>query len=245
MLTVATSFRKGLSISLNYRARINSTSSTTRHRVHQLLLLMGLRRSVSSHLRKILLHPAKPPSLISVQNIITKLTISPCFLTFCTPSNVLVIEKDLHTAYSRSSSEFLAVTNHDQTMETWTKDQWEETLYRENIPEAGREILDDSIERKRAMATLWGSALCSKPLEVKVISNWLKMHPLRNDNTHFSCLMDPAVEGGGLIWVEENVELLARESSSSGSRSPTTYPPTSSIDSFRSSPSAYSLPWTN
>lgn len=238
ILTVDVAYRKGLSISLNYRVRIDSTSSACFHRAHQLLLLMGLRRSVSSRLRKILLDPGEPPSLHSLKDTLTNLAISPCFLTFCTPSSVLIMEKDLHTANAQISSDFLAVTNHDQRMELWTTEQWRETLLREKIPEAGREILDDSMERKRVMATLWRSAL-QEQVDVKDVSNWLKRYPLRNETTHFSCLMNPAVDGGGLIWVEENVELLQREGSSSSSRSPSeSVLPPDSMDSLPNPPSA-------
>ena len=39
------------------------------------------------------------------------------------------------------------------------------------------------------------------PVTVGDVKLWLRKHPIRNELAHFSCIMDPSVEGGGLVWV--------------------------------------------
>ena len=40
-------------------------------------------------------------------------------------------------------------------------------------------------------------------VEVEDIKDWLRTYPLRNETTHFSCIMDPsAPDGGAIVWVE-------------------------------------------
>jgi hypothetical protein len=40
-------------------------------------------------------------------------------------------------------------------------------------------------------------------VEVEDIKTWLRTYPLRNETTHFSCIMDPsAPDGGAIVWVE-------------------------------------------
>src|SRR5271168_4121857 len=120
--------REGLSISLNYRARINSKSSTFQNRVHMLLILLGLRPSITSQLRHILFSPDPVPTLQELASKFKKMTTSSCYLTFCTPSEVLIVEKDLKSAVIHTSDQFLAVTNHDAYMEKWSPEYWREML---------------------------------------------------------------------------------------------------------------------
>jgi hypothetical protein len=37
---------------------------------------------------------------------------------------------------------------------------------------------------------------------MKDVIEWLETKPLLNGCTHYSCVMDPSVEGGGLVWVK-------------------------------------------
>jgi len=88
-----TGVRQGLSISLNYRATIKSSSSTFAHRLHQLSLLLGRSPSISSQLRSILLAPGPAPTLADLASSLSKTTSSPCYLTFCSPDGVLLVER--------------------------------------------------------------------------------------------------------------------------------------------------------
>ncbi|KAJ6485781.1 beta subunit of N-acylethanolamine-hydrolyzing acid amidase-domain-containing protein [Mycena sanguinolenta] len=204
---VLTGVRTGLSLSLNYRVLLGSNSSLRSHRLHQLALLLGFRPSISSVLRNILLSPSPPPSLESLARNLPRTPSTVCYLTFCTPSSILILEKDLVTAVPRTSDDFLAVTNHDERIEGLTPDGWRTLLKAEN--EVHDVLLDDSIERKQCVSQMWARKK-GKGLKVKDVVYQLQLQPVQNECTHFSCVMDPAIEGGGLLWVrsyEEPVEM--------------------------------------
>ena len=191
--------REGLSISFNYRASLISTSSLVRHRIHQLLMLIGVRRSVPSHLRQILLSPGPTQTLADLIQWVThpKTRLSSCYLTFCSPTSVLVIERDLTAVTYRTSDDFLVCTNHDLDMECLTEEELVQLLQTHGMSGGGVEaIIGDSITRK--MCIMRKRQTDRRSLgEVK---KWLE-EPVMNETTHYSCIMDPSAEGGGLVWV--------------------------------------------
>ncbi|KAJ2915582.1 hypothetical protein MD484_g4854, partial [Candolleomyces efflorescens] len=319
-----TGVREGLSMSMNYRLRFLTTppsvptssdeaskpskpsksSSSFRYRFHQLLLLFGLRPSIASQLRSLLLSPGPAPSLDEVQDRFQSEGGSPSYLTFCSTDEVLIIENDLVKRQSRPPSSkspsgspapprpaptntptipatyrsdtFLAVTNHDRPLETLVNSpqspSWNEILRQHGFDDDGdgiersgvaRKIMESSMQRKACVERLYqecverveekeqeeGMAvksldlaeesepeyelavgreapspsrqvpLASSPplaapptkiqattrgkVEVEDIKTWLRTYPLRNETTHFSCIMDPsASEGGAIVWVE-------------------------------------------
>ncbi|KAF8196869.1 beta subunit of N-acylethanolamine-hydrolyzing acid amidase-domain-containing protein [Mycena galopus ATCC 62051] len=189
---VLTGVRAGLSISLNYRILLGSSSSLLSHRLHQTALLLGFRHSIPSILRNILLSPSPPPSLESLARDLPRTPSTVCYLTFCTPSSVLILEKDLVSAVRLTSDDFLAVTNHDVRVEGITPVGWRALLK------------NDSIERKQCVSQIWAKK--GKGLKVKDVAYQLQVQPVQNKLTHFSCVMDPAVDGGGLLWVRSYEE---------------------------------------
>ncbi|KAJ6581095.1 beta subunit of N-acylethanolamine-hydrolyzing acid amidase-domain-containing protein [Mycena capillaripes] len=194
---VLTGVRAGLSISLNYRVRLGSPSSVLSHRLHQAALLLGFRPAIPSILRSILLSPSPPSSLASLTRDLPRKRSTPCYLTFCTPSSILVLEKDLVSAVSQTSDDFLAVTNHDLRMEQLSPDGWRALL--ERVGQQHDMIVEDSIERKQCVSQIWAKK--GARLKVEDVARQLEMKPVQNECTHFSCIMDPAVDGGGLLWV--------------------------------------------
>lgn len=195
--------REGLSISFNYRARLKSESSAFQNRIHHLLLLLGLKPSIASQLRQVLLSPEPVPTLQELALKFKNMKTSLSYLIFCTPSEVLVMEKDLNSAVVRTSEQFLAVTNHDADMEAWSPEYWQEMLGKERLLElsGARGIVEESVERKECLCDLWRSK-GNEPVSVDDLKLWLRKSPIRNELTHFSCIMDPSVKGGGLVWVE-------------------------------------------
>lgn len=191
---------------MNYRTRLDSPSSVLSHRLHQTALLLGFRPSIPSILRKILLSPSPPPSLATLARDLPRTPSTPCYLTFCTPASILVLEKDLVSAVSQTSADFLAVTNHDLRMEQLAPEGWRAVL-----ADAGHGpdmIVEDSMERKECVSQIWAQK--GKRLTVEDVARQMEVRPVLNDCTHFSCVMDPAVDGGGLLWVrayEEPVEM--------------------------------------
>ncbi|KAJ7065297.1 beta subunit of N-acylethanolamine-hydrolyzing acid amidase-domain-containing protein [Mycena amicta] len=202
---VLTGVRYGLSISLNYRVRIGSTSSATSHRLHQIALLLGLRRSISSVLRRLLLSPSPSPSLASLAETLPPIPSTPCYLTFCAPDRILILEKDLVTATPRTSSTFLAVTNHDERIEVLSPEAWREMIAKEGPPgmHGNDAILRDSMERKECVMELWTQRTQRQRglIRLRDVVDQLEIQPVQNESTHFSCVMDPGVQGGGIAWV--------------------------------------------
>ncbi|KAJ7460731.1 beta subunit of N-acylethanolamine-hydrolyzing acid amidase-domain-containing protein [Mycena latifolia] len=204
---VLTGVRSGLSLSLNYRPRLDSPSSVLAHRLHQTALLLGFRPSIPSILRAILLSPAPPRSLADLAKDLPRTPSTPCYLTFCTPADILVLEKDLVSAVARTSPNFLAVTNHDVRMEQLEPEGWRALLRQAHVP-GGDAIVDDSIERKQCVSQIW--ARNGAGLTVQDVARQMEVRPVLNECTHFSCVMDPAVAGGGLLWVmayEERIDM--------------------------------------
>jgi hypothetical protein len=153
-------------------------------------------------LRRILLSPGPPPNLSELAATFPSMPSSPGYVTFCSPDEVLVIEKDLKSAVIHTSSEFLAVTNHDKQVESWSQSLWEEALRKAGPELEGiQALLEDSVERKAIVTEMFhGSSLEAAP-RFDHVKTWLNTKPILNETTHFSCIMDPAPEGGQLVWV--------------------------------------------
>ena len=194
---------EGLLVSFNCRAWMKSESSLFQNRIHHLQLLLGQKPSIATELRQVLLSPHPVPSLEELASKFKTMKTSSCYLIFCSPSEVLVMEKDLKSAVVRTSKEFLSITNHDEDMEAWSHEYWQEMLAKERFLEVSgaRGIVEESVDRKECICELW-KLKGVEPVTVGDIKLWLRKHPIRNELTHFSCIMDPSVEGGGLVWVE-------------------------------------------
>lgn len=126
---VLTGVRKGLSLSLNFRG-VHSGSSEVlanlRYYGYLALVFLGLRPSISSTLRSYVIPKvygkktggtaSLPDYETVVQEMSCKtksLTSTACYLCFSSGCETTVIEKDLVTAKSNSSTSFTVVTNAD------------------------------------------------------------------------------------------------------------------------------------
>ncbi|KAF9266704.1 hypothetical protein L218DRAFT_857528 [Marasmius fiardii PR-910] len=202
---VLTGVREGLSVSLNYRPTPARTKLS--RYLHYLSVITGRRPSNPSILRKILLSRGQPPSSKkALEDALSEYPGSPCYLTFCTPDGIFVFERGLDGSLAHSSDSFLAVTNHDKNMEDWSEEQWGNFIKSQLSPDTGagstvRDLVADSVERKNCVCGLWESVPAGRPLKVADVVDWLQTKPLLNETTHYSCVMDPAVCGGGLHWV--------------------------------------------
>jgi len=132
---VLTGVRKGLSLSLNFRGVHNGSSELVanfRYYGYLVLVFLGPRPSISSVLRRYLIPQSYgknqdgtsgrgdvanlPDYGTVVQEMSCKtrpLTSTACYLCFSSGRETTVIEKDLNTAKSSSSSSFIVVTNAD------------------------------------------------------------------------------------------------------------------------------------
>ncbi|KAK7033923.1 hypothetical protein VNI00_012547 [Paramarasmius palmivorus] len=215
--------REGLSVSLNYRPTLASTTSKFNVFSHYLLLLLGWRPSNSSLLRNLLLSPGPPPSsLPTLEAKLAKFPGSPCYLIFCNSETIFVIERGLDRSVVHTSDNFLAVSNHDVAMEDWSSERWDKLVNEQNSPgvdasiAGARDLVADSIERKTCMCSLWNQQSRER-LTVKDVVNWLQVKPVLNECTHYSCIMDPSVPGGGLLWVRRYDEPVNMEESEASS----------------------------
>nr|POE87313.1 acid ceramidase [Quercus suber] len=133
---VLTGVRKGLSLSLNFRAVRKDKGrlwADARYYWHLLLVLFGWRRAIASHLRSALL-PSPDPSgrgwkTASFREVLCTFLGSPlsssscsakpiettaCYLCFSDGEETAVLEKDRVEARLRGDSDFIVVTNGDQ-----------------------------------------------------------------------------------------------------------------------------------
>ncbi|KAF2719015.1 hypothetical protein K431DRAFT_287191 [Polychaeton citri CBS 116435] len=137
---VLTGVKEGLSMSLNFRPTHDNSSSfrsNSRYYGHLVLVLLGLRRSISSNLRSLLLPRSESNSVLNLLRHSKKrevqldynnalnavggrtpyttrpLTTTACYLCFSNATETTVVEKDRASARSRSDKKFIVVTNTD------------------------------------------------------------------------------------------------------------------------------------
>lgn len=123
---VLTGVRKGLSASLNFRPVHNHEQMTFGGNMafyaNHLLVLLGMRQSISSLMRECIFAPFQEASprkkeMSDLENIgknIPGIPTTAAYLIFSDGETTLTMEKDYKTAVVRSSSSFIAITNHDQ-----------------------------------------------------------------------------------------------------------------------------------
>ena len=117
---------------------------------------------------------------------------------------MLLVERDLDTAACRSSDDFLVCTNHDLNVEDLSEEELAQLLHEKGVSEDAVEDIRhaDSVLRKKYMMRKSGDPTWRKQRSLSQIKEWLEEKPVKNENTHFSCIMDPSAEAGGLVWVQ-------------------------------------------
>jgi hypothetical protein len=128
------------------------------------MVLVGLRPSIATYLRRLLLSDEKPRTLKQLQDEMPSLPTPPCFLFFCDGHDMIHLEKDYRTALVTSTSglgeqgSFLVGTNHDRHMESWESEKWkswarDHTFGRNQA--SMRELVTESIDRRCQMQQRW------------------------------------------------------------------------------------------
>ncbi|KAK6335956.1 hypothetical protein TWF730_003331 [Orbilia blumenaviensis] len=217
---VLTGVRKDLSISLNFRPSADDNTSRARVIYHKLLVLLGLRPSVSSQLRSFLLPKGDqdPPTFEKILETFPKTPCAPAYVTLCNGSQAVFIEKDIRRAKMNVSDEFVSGTNHDVHMESWKSEHYKEFALRSDALGMALELIQESQHRKTCIVRLYESARnintrgtrrSSRRKNVKGIGldnvvAWCQTWPITNECTHFSCVMDP--KEGGISWVKYHLE---------------------------------------
>ncbi|RTE84579.1 hypothetical protein BHE90_000944 [Fusarium euwallaceae] len=176
---VLTGVRKGLSMGLNFRPYHcrDTLKQRLSFRIHQVKVILGQRRSISSVLRGFLLDPTPEEDSSSHQEPDTDATVSEiqdshmqgilktlstsrstaAYLVFCTPERVYVVEKDDRKSFVRDSDTFLTAFNHDcQDENDPTKLQQAAADLASGNDGTGMAVLVDfSLERKDRLDSLW------------------------------------------------------------------------------------------
>jgi hypothetical protein len=170
---VLTGVRKGLSASLNFRP-VHDTSKNLAFYSNHLLVLLGMRQSISSLLREcIFSFPSdfQPESLnlSTLEDIVANVPGMPttaAYFIFSDGATTVTMEKDHRTAIVRSSSSFIVTTNHDQQSEASLKAIAQDkrrnhaglTLV-SGGSEAMADLIEDSNERRDCIQARWDRKL--------------------------------------------------------------------------------------
>ena len=136
------------------------------------------------------------------------LTTTACYLCFCDGQETTVIEKDRISAKSRSSQDFIVVTNGDEIF------PGSDHQSNEKEPKAPDDImqamLEDADERVRCAQDNWSNMRKTKLrrksaddgrralMEIEDVVNLVQRYPTTNECTHFACVMDPTE--GTVSW---------------------------------------------
>ncbi|CRL30604.1 unnamed protein product [Penicillium camemberti] len=165
---VLTGVRKDLSVSLNFRA-VHDSRRNVGFYFNYLLVLLGLRQSITSLLRQCVLPGVEGEESTRLSNTSTLEEILeevPClrttaaYLIFCDGSSIVAMEKDYETAFWRRSSSFLIKTNHDEDTasvmdEAIANDRGYTGLRVSDGMQSMAEIIEESKERQASMQGKW------------------------------------------------------------------------------------------
>lgn len=169
-------------------------------------------------------HPSSPssaPTLSHIRRTVPRMPSTACYLTFASATAGLILEKDLCTARSRLDENFLAICNHDATIQLDPADP--ENPEHRGLPTGAAEdtagfseLILSSDDRLDMVTEHWrryvrdyglvvdGNAAdgvrsagdtmdyVTAPPRWERVRWWLDEYPVTNEETHYSCLMDPA-----------------------------------------------------
>jgi hypothetical protein len=121
-----------------------------------------------------------------------------CYLTFSDGESSLILEKDLNTAVIREPLDgFIVTTNLDDAVHALSEEETEEYMKTQVSLEGEKWLITNSKERRCVVEDAWRK---SKGATLKTLMGWLKTWPVKNEFTHFACVMSPST--GSLLWVK-------------------------------------------
>lgn len=184
---VLTGVRKDLSVSLNFRPNHDSTGWASDFWFYSshVLVLLGIRQSISSLLRQYVIPPTThkkgvfsrfafwkkkgvpdldPPSLASISATLPKIPTTAAYLIFSDGTSAITLEKDYRSAVIHSSSSFIVATNCDVSANSTSNSEHKHT--EEGTSHSGLEmvtgvsvamvdLIQESDERRRLMQSRW------------------------------------------------------------------------------------------
>lgn len=211
--------RENLSMSLNFRP--SHDCATLSLRIHQLIVLLGKRPSVSSILRNTFLSPGRDElSIDGVAETVMKARATPCYVTFCSGQKTIVIQKDLFHGVSKSATDFIVQTNHDDKSLDPTGGAPTKKDKQALMGIGMNEVIKDSEERKDCIQKKWETFAsrrqqrenASPVVSEQTLKRWVDVFPIMNEETHFGCILDPGT--GSIRWLvrgDEDAQEAASE----------------------------------
>lgn len=212
-------------MSLNFRPYHNDSNSKLanfRFYSHLLLVLLGFRPSISSHMRGILYPTDKRldttmPDLKEIADKMPGKKTTATYLTFCDGDKVVILEKDHRTAVTRQHSDFGIITNHDTPDASSSGGNANAGSMLKGSAALGmQDLLDESADRRNCIQKKWDRAVerhrDSNPalspeqaaaetrVSQRLLTQWLRAYPITNEETHYSTIMDP--RAGQFVWVK-------------------------------------------
>ncbi|KAF3395961.1 Acid ceramidase [Penicillium rolfsii] len=169
---VLTGVRKDLSMSLNFRP-VHDTSRNVAFYTNHLLVLLGIRQSISSLMRECLFSFPDDPkpkrgenSLSTLEKIVAHVPSMPttaAYLTFSDGNTTVTMEKDHRTALVRSSPSFIVITNHDQGPDAKSPEIIAKEMRKNHAglslvsadAQLMADLIEDSHERRGCMQARW------------------------------------------------------------------------------------------
>ncbi|EGE86922.1 hypothetical protein BDDG_09873 [Blastomyces dermatitidis ATCC 18188] len=177
---VLTGVRENLSVSLNFRPYHDTSRrfGNVKFYASHILVLLGIRRSISSLLRQCILPPAPTKWSIftkvwrgarrpahhglSLGAIAAELSQTPttaAYVIFSDGNSTTVLEKDYRSAVTRTSSSFIVATNsdiEDESTDSTTRTDNLASPQPQAVQLAGlEELVEDSVERRTYMQGFW------------------------------------------------------------------------------------------
>lgn len=227
---VLTGVRKDLSISLNFRPNHDTTRplANLRYYSHQILVLLGLRPSISSILRQYLLSSDISASyasrnhdsfsenrtarsqLAKIEKDLPKIPTSAAYLILSDGNRTITMEKDHRAASVRSWNDFISITNHDlsENRSLGSASRTQHTQPRALRAAGMEELVEESTIRNDCIVQMWQRTLRksrSSGLHPRVrekdMVGWLNTYPITNEETHFATIMDP--KAGIITWLRQ------------------------------------------
>ncbi|KAI1752709.1 beta subunit of N-acylethanolamine-hydrolyzing acid amidase-domain-containing protein [Xylaria castorea] len=215
-----TAVKPGLSISLNQRPCHDCPSRQLRW--HQLLVLLGKRKSIGSVVRSLMLrssqhtdeakyNPNGPISQFVKQTMaLPPVPSAPCYLFLCDGREAALIVKDYNTGTVRSTRGFIAQTNHDpedhddnaaHTHEVSRQDRQEVITSSFGV----EDWIEESVDRLQCLQKKWDRFIVRYPLArepsitERTLRKWISDYPTLNECTHFLTVLDPVK--GKIRWL--------------------------------------------
>ena len=167
---VLTGVRQDLSVSLNFRPSHDTKRNFAFYSNH-LLVLLGLRQSISSLLRRCIFPPppdsrSKAPALSTLNDIIANVPDLPttaAYFIFCDGTKTVTVEKDYRKGLVSASESFIVITNHDKQPGSMQPEDLanEDTRVHMGLslvatePQTMKELIEDSRERHDCIQAKW------------------------------------------------------------------------------------------